>query len=43
MHLYGTGDRDVTNTLWEIIDELIERLGLTESDQQWYMEFWNED
>ncbi|MGN4128047.1 DUF3850 domain-containing protein [Lysinibacillus sphaericus] len=43
IHLYGTGDRDVTNTLWEIIDELVERRGLTESDLQWYREFWHED
>lgn len=43
IHLYGYGERDVSNTFWEILRELIGRVALSESDQQWYMEYWEEE
>lgn len=42
-NLYGFGGRDTTNTFWEIIEELIGGRELTEDDQRWYRDYWNED
>lgn len=42
MHLYGLSERDVANTIWEIIVFLIGDVDLFETDQQWYMEYWDE-
>lgn len=43
MHLYGLSDRDTTNTFWDIIRALLGNDDLSETDQQWYMEYWEED
>ena len=40
MHLYGYIDRDYTNTVWDIIKTLLENHDLSETEQQWYMEYW---
>jgi len=43
IHLYGLSNRDVINTFWDMVDDLLGHRQLSDSDQQWYMEYWNED
>ena len=43
MHLYGLSNRDMANTCWDIIRILLGNDDLSDTDQQWYMEYWDED
>lgn len=41
MHLYGLNNRDVINTFWDIIEDLLGHRTLDEDDQNWYLTYWN--
>jgi len=43
IHLHGYGERDTSNTLWDIIRILIGNDEISETEQQWFMEYWSED
>ena len=43
IQLYGYGVREVSNTLAETLDVLLEDCELSESDHKWYREFFAED
>lgn len=43
IHLHGLSDRAMANTCWDIIRILLGNDDLSDTDQQWYMEYWDED
>lgn len=44
-HLYGIDHmgRDGINTYWEVMGTLLENFSISDSEEQWFMELWNED
>lgn len=42
-HIHGCGDRDLFNSLWDIVRILLDGEDISDTDQQWYMELWGED
>lgn len=43
LYLFSSPDRETSNTLWDIIFELIEHQDLSDADRNWYREYWSEE
>lgn len=43
IYLYGCKDRDIANTLWDIIRVLIGNDDISEEEISWFMNFWHEE
>lgn len=35
--------RDGINTYWEVMGTLLENFSISDSEEQWFMELWDED
>lgn len=43
IYLYGLKERDIINTFWDIIEELLGDRDLSEEDIKWYNDYFRED
>ena len=41
-HIHGCGNRDLFNSLWDIVRIVLDGEELSDTDQEWYMGLWRE-
>lgn len=43
MSLYGCSERNIANTLWDIIRVLLGNDDISDEDFSWFVDFWNKE